>query len=55
MCDSHARSLYPLIIQTPALICYHMNSFIPMTAIMSFSELRLSCGALSLSWQPVYF
>lgn len=55
MCDSYAHSLNLLLIQSPALICHHQNSFIPMTAMMGFSELQLFCGALSLSWQPVYF
>ncbi len=31
------------------------NSFVPVTSMMRFSELSLLCGALSLSWQPVYF
>lgn len=32
-----------------------LNSFIPITTMMRFSELSLLCGALSLSCQPVYF
>ena len=55
MCDSYAHSLYLLLIQSPALICYRLNCLIPMTAVMRFSELYLLCAALSLSWQLVYF